>query len=99
MEQNKNTLTAEQYIALFRGVAAIVDTALNHVATDNAADKLHLLDRVAEGVEFVASLRGDSGAFESTRPSGLSEYQQEMYATENQLRDKLIAQGYKYLQR
>jgi hypothetical protein len=61
--------------------------------------KTKSLQRLAEAVETVACLRGDSGLFERGRPDNLSLYQKEMYQTEDMLRARLLQLGYSYPQR
>jgi len=87
--------TAQQYILLFRQLAAITDTAMDHIE-NNPPTYLSSLDRVAQSVETIANLRGDSGAFEDSRPAGLVEFQHEMNDTENKLRNRLLSLGYTY---
>jgi len=87
--------TAEEYITLVRQLAGITNKAMDYLE-DHRPIALASLDRIAQNVETVASLRGDSGIYEKTRPEGLVEYQEEMYAIEDQLRARLISLGYKY---
>jgi len=92
--------SAAEYIDCFRKLAALTDSALNYVENKvdwvSERDKNKSLARIAESVETIASLRGDSGVFYSSRPEGLTEYQKEMYAIEDQLRARLLSLGYKY---
>ncbi len=92
--------SAADYINCFRTLAALTDSALNYIERDDDRaskhDRTRSLARVAESVETLASLRGDHAAYYDARPSGLTEYQKEMYAIENQLRKRLISLGYKY---
>ena len=92
--------SAVDYINCFRTLAALTDSALNYIERDNYRasenDRTRSLARVAESVETLASLRGDHAAYYDARPSGLTEYQKEMYAIENQLRDRLVSLGYEY---
>jgi len=87
--------TAEKYIELVRQLAAITDKAMDYVEKSTYIEPKSL-DRIAQNVETIASLRGDSGIYDSTRPEGLSEYQKEMYGIEDTLRARLISLGYKY---
>lgn len=91
---------ASDYIECFRKLAALTDSALNHAEHrgdwTSAIDKHNSLSRIAESVETLASLRGDSGEFYDARPDGLVAYQKEMYATEAYLRSRLVSLGYKY---
>lgn len=91
--------SAQEYITLFRNVAGIVDSALNNLRASGETGHMSGIDRAAEGVEFIASLRGDSGIFQDTRPEGLVEFQREMSATEDYLRGKLLELGYTYPER
>jgi hypothetical protein len=89
--------TTDEYMSVFRQVAGIVNAALDFIQSQQGGELPGQgLHRAAEGVEFIASLRGDSGIFESTRPEGLSDFQSEMYATEDALRKRLLELGYKY---
>lgn len=98
----KNYLPAStvDYIDCFRKLAALISSAMDHVENKidwvSESDKNKSLARVAESVETIASLRGDTGAYYDARPVGLSEYQKEMYAIEDQLRARLLSLGYKY---
>jgi len=87
--------TADEYITLVRQIAAIANKAMD---TLEGSQPIHVssLDRIAQNVETVASLRGDSGIYRTTRPEGLAEYQSEMYRIEDQLRSRLLSLGYKY---
>jgi hypothetical protein len=87
--------TAEDYIKLVRQLAAITNKAMEYLES-NSPIQLSSLDRIAQNVETVACLRGDSEIYQDTRPNGLIEYQKEMYAIEDQLRARLINLGYKY---
>jgi hypothetical protein len=87
--------TAEDYIKIVRQLAAITNTAMDYLEK-NSPIMLSSLDRIAQNVETVACLRGDSGIYQDTRPDGLAEYQKEMYAIEDLLRARLISLGYKY---
>jgi len=92
--------SAAEYINCFRMLAAITDAALNYVENKSDwvsnEDKNKSLTRIAESVETIASLRGDHGAYHDARPNDLIEYQKEMYATEDQLRARLVGLGYTY---
>jgi len=87
--------TAEEYIKLVRQLGAITNKAMDYLE-NNSSIQLSSLDRIAQNVETIACLRGDSGIYENTRPEGLVEFQKEMYAIEDQLRARLIKLGYKY---
>lgn len=87
--------TAEDYILLVRQLAGITNQAMDYLEQKRPI-KASSLDRIAQNVETIASLRGDSGIYETTRPQNLSIYQNEMYAIENKLRDRLISLGYTY---
>lgn len=92
---------ADEFIQCFRQLAIIIDQTMNVAATKawiSEKDKQKTLGRLAESVETIASLRGDS-IFYEVRPEGLSEFQSEMYKTEDALRSKLLNLGYKYPQR
>ncbi|MEO8863130.1 MAG: hypothetical protein ABI354_02295 [Candidatus Saccharimonadales bacterium] len=88
------------YIDCFRQLAAITNTALDYIENNagrtSEQDKNKSLGRVAESVETISSLRGDSGVYYDSRPDGLIEYQKEMYAIEDYLRERLVGLGYKY---
>jgi len=92
--------TAVEYITCFRQLAAITSTALSYVENKadwvSEEDKNKSLARIAETVETISSLRGDTGAYYESRPNGLVEYQKEMYAVEDYLRGRLLELGYKY---
>ncbi len=91
--------TAEEYINIVRALGAIAETALNHFIPEEAvsdAERSKSLARIAEMVEVISSLRGDSGIFDNTRPEGLIKYQKEMYTIEDNVRQQLIAKGYQY---
>ncbi len=87
--------SATEYITCFRQLAAISENAMDYVASNLPAEPKSL-ERLAESVETIAGLRGDSGIYQGSRPDGLVEYQKEMYATENYLRERLLGLGYKY---
>lgn len=87
--------TAEEYIILVRQLAGITDAAMDYVAA-HPPTALVSLDRIAQNVETIASLRGDSGIYETTRPQDLATYQSEMYRLEDQLRSRLLSLGYTY---
>ena len=93
--------TATEYINTFRALAALVNSAMDYVnnKTDflSEDDRNKTLERIAESVETISSLRGDNGAYYDARPDGLMEYQKEMYTIEDQLRTRLVDLGYKYL--
>lgn len=92
---------AEEYISSMRVLAAIIYEAMNETERTqfvSAADKAKSLQRLADGVETIACLRGDSGIFYSARPHNLAEHQQEMYEIENTLRTRLVSLGYTYPQ-
>jgi len=79
----------------FRHLAAITDDAMNFIE-QNPPIYLKTLDRVAQNVETIACLRGDSGVYVRSRPRGLAEFQGEMYKTEEELRARLLSLGYTY---
>jgi len=84
-----------EYMILFRQLAAITDNAMDFIS-NNPSIQLSSLDRIAQNVETIASLRGDSGIYHGSRTQGLNEYQSEMYRTEDQLRARLLSLGYQY---
>ena len=94
-----NTLTAPHdalgYINLVRQLAAVTNRAMDYLES-NRPIPLASLDNIAQNVETIAGLRGDSSIYELTRPEGLAEYQKEMHAIEDALRSRLIGLGYKY---
>ena len=98
--QNYLPSNAFDYIDCFRKLAALTNSALDYIENKvdwiSVQDKNKSLARVAESVETIASLRGDTGAYDDARPEGLIAYQKEMYAVEDQLRDRLLTLGYKY---
>lgn len=88
--------TADEYILCFRKLAAITSEAMDYV---EANKPIHLasLDRIAQNVETLSCLRGDSGIYRSSRPQGLSNlYQTEMYETEYSLKERLKSIGYNF---
>lgn len=87
--------TAEEYIVLVRQLAAITYDAIEYLE-NNRPIALASLDRIAQNVETIACLRGDSGIYYGTRPEGISAYQGEMYAIEDGLRKRLLRLGYTY---
>jgi hypothetical protein len=91
---------ATDYIDCFRKLAALINSALDFVENKDSwtseQDKNKTLTRIAESVETIASLRGDSGVYYDTRPKGLVEYQKEMYEIEDRLRTRLLSLGYQY---
>lgn len=95
MEKLQPPQTADDYITLLSQLAAITNKAMDYLES-NRPIELVSLERIAQNVETIASLRGDSGIYDSTRPEGLIEYQREMYDIEYQLRARLISLGYKY---
>ncbi len=92
--------TATEYIECFRLLAALTNKAMDNIdnkmdwVSDNDRDKM--LSRLAEAVETLSLLRGDSSIFIELRPEGLDEYQKEMYSTEDTLRNHLLKLGFKY---
>lgn len=94
--------TSDEYINCFKRLAALVNKAMDEVGKTefiSGEDKSCALKRIADGVETVACLRGDSGIFYAGRPEGISEYQKEMYRIEYALRDRLLSLGYTYPKR
>lgn len=92
---------AESYITCVRMLAAIVNEAMDEAERMqfvSPMDRSRSLQRLADGVETLACLRGDSGIFYSSRPHNVVEYQNEMYQIENILRTRLISLGYTYPQ-
>ncbi|MDB5185169.1 MAG: hypothetical protein JWN38_977 [Candidatus Saccharibacteria bacterium] len=87
--------TIDEYMTCFRQLAAITAAAMDFVERTPPIT-LSALDRIAQNVETLASLRGDSGIYDTTRPPGLTSYQSELYATENVLRARLLGLGYSY---
>jgi hypothetical protein len=91
--------TAEQYIDLVRTLGAMAEYSLAELQNKEFVsykDRFSALARAAEVVETISSLRGDSSLFDKLRPTGLIEYQKEMYAIEDSARAKLVSLGYKY---
>lgn len=91
--------TATEYLTCFRQIAAMVERAMDHVEKHeygSPEERLRALNNLAEGVEILASLRGDSGLFGNTRPPGLEKFQIGMYKIENQLRQRLRGMGYTF---
>lgn len=88
-------VNATEYIDCFRKLAALINAALDYAEHKNnwvsEQDKEKTLARIARSVATIASLRGDSGAYYDSRPKGLNEYQNEMYAIEDQLRARLFS--------
>lgn len=80
---------ALEYIECFRKLAVLTNAAMDFIEHKT-------LVGVAESAETLSLLRGDSGAYYDARPEGLIEYQDEMYAIEEQLRVRLLGLGYKY---
>ncbi len=87
--------TAAEYMMCFRHLAAIADSAMDYLETHKPIH-LESLDRIAQNVETLAGLRGDSSIYEKARPQGLDEYQSEMYQIEDTLRKRLVNLGYVY---
>lgn len=101
MELNKYLpSSATDYIDCFRKLAALTDSAMDYAENKDdwvsEQDKSKTLARLAESVETLSSLRGDTHAYYDSRPEGLLEYQKEMYAIEDQLRARLVGLGYKH---
>ena len=82
-------------IYLVRQLAAVTNKAMDYLE-NNRPIPLSSLDNIAQNIETIACLRGDSNIYELTRPEGLVEYQKEMYAIEDALRSRLFGLGYKY---
>lgn len=95
MDNSVPPQTAEDYIKLVRQLAAITNKAMDYLESSRPI-QLASLDRIAHNVETIACLRGDSGIYRNTRPDGLTEYQKDMYAIEDQLRARLVKLGYIY---
>jgi hypothetical protein len=90
---------AMDYVNCVRTLAALIYKAQDEVEkTEFVSDdeKSRALQRLADSVETIACLRGDSGIFYSGRPTNLVEYQEEMYQIEDTLRSRLISLGYTY---
>lgn len=90
---------SNEYITCFRQLAALISKAMIQAETTafvSENDKKRSLQRLAEAVETIACLRGDSGLFGDGRPENLAEFQKEMYQIEDALRTRLIGLGYKY---
>lgn len=100
MDEGYLPQTAEEYIRCFRQLASITNKSMDALEAgtirSSREQTLQNLKRVAEAVETISSLRGDSGIFYDTRPGGLPDYQTEMYKTEDALRKRLIGLGYVY---
>ena len=93
--------SAEDYINCVRSLAALLHKAMDETESTQFVsenDRTRALQRLAEGVETVACLRGDSGVFSAGRPADLIEYQREMYQIEDDLRSRLLSLGYVYAQ-
>ncbi len=91
--------TAIEYLTCFRQIAAMVERAMDHVEEHgygSPEERLRALSNLAEGLEILASLRGDDGVFGSARPAGLEKFQVGMYKIENQLRQRLRGMGYAF---
>lgn len=87
--------TASEYIACFRSLAAMTNKHMNELK-GQAPIEPENLKRLAEAVETISSLRGDCDIFTDSRPEGLTEFQKEMYSTEDTLRQQLLDLGYVY---
>lgn len=92
--------SAHEYIGCFRKLAALtgkaMDVAKQRTDWVSDEDKQKTLGRLAEAVETLSSLRGDSAIYSTLRPEGLTLYQKEMYSTEDALRNQLLELGYQY---
>lgn len=84
-----------EYMTTFRQLAEIINSAIDNIQSQPQIQKSSL-DRIAQNVETIACLRGDSGLYENTRPEGLVEFQKEMYLIEDYLRYRLLSLGYVY---
>lgn len=94
----------QEYITCVRQLGVIISKAMDEFQKEaqNYTQDRHrqdVLKRFADGVETIACLRGDSGLFQTTRPEGLMEFQNEMYDIEYALRDRLLSLGYTYPRR
>ncbi|HVX23752.1 MAG TPA: hypothetical protein VG992_00155 [Candidatus Saccharimonadales bacterium] len=95
MDTSSPPQTAEEYMILVRQLAAITSKAMDYIESHPPIEA-RALERIAQNVETIACLRGDSGIYETTRPAGLADYQKELYAIEDQLRSRLLGLGYTY---
>lgn len=87
--------TVSEYMACFSQLAAIAGDAMDWIEAHPPVTR-GSLDRISQNVETLASMRGDSGIYQNSRPEGLMVYQKEMYRIENSLRDRLVGLGYEY---
>lgn len=90
---------AQSYIVCVRQLAALTNKAMNEFKNNtytSEGERNKSLHRLADAVETISCLRGDSGLFYAGRPKGLIEYQKEMYQIEGVLRTRLLSLGYVY---
>lgn len=89
----------EEYIACFRQIAALIERAMDQAEKrefGSTEERQRTLGNLAEGVELLASLRGNNALFNEIRPVAPPHFQLEMYKFETQLRERLIELGYAY---
>lgn len=91
--------TSEEYIGLVRQLGAIASDAMDYVEAhaDLSPEARQVsLQRIADVVETIGALRGDTLIFENTRTEGLENFQKEMYRIEDATRYRLVGMGYQY---
>lgn len=92
--------TSEEYMGLVRQLGAIASDAMDYVEAHpsvSAQDRAMSLTRIADVVETIGALRGDTLIFENARAEGLESFQKEMYRIEDATRYRLVEKlGYRY---
>jgi len=89
MNQTDAPQTAQEYMTMFRSLAATIEKAIDYAEQHQTNEwSLKLLNA---NIDTIACLRGDSGMFYEARPEGLEAFQKEMYATESRLAKRVSA--------
>ena len=85
--------TAEEYMKMAEQLTALVDAELTRTEKDVQNGDMHLVVQRMPGlislVNTIGYLRGQDGLFLEVRPSDVSLYQKELYATEDAMESRL----------